>query len=440
MTVAAPQTVQITCPNCRTPFQAQIFSIVDVQQQPILKQALLAGQLNVAVCPRCGSGSMLGVPMIYHDSEKQLCLIHFPQELNASPQEQERYIGDATNILIRSLPADAPRGYLLNPRRFITINSLIEAIFEADGITKEMLDAQRKRVDLIAELANVMQDEAELAQVVEKNKADLNEEFFSTLLAFAQANAQQSQEAGAQMLLALREQVAELAGFDLSEIDGEGDENYDEAQDEAIERLAEVSDEGLEEAVAELRPLIDYSFFQIWTARIETLQRAGDSAEAQRLSDRRARIIELADQMDAKAQEMFEKGTAVLQAVVVADDIEAALRAQGDAVDASFLMVLGVNTEAALHNNNMPLVERFQTVARLAKMIIEEKLSPEDRFISELLNCETPQESTKLMRRNVGKVTPKLIQRLNELADENSNSPDSERLRKFAREAGAMLL
>lgn len=439
MTVAAPQTVQITCPNCRTPFQAQIFSIVDVQQQPILKQALLAGQLNVAVCPRCGAGSMLGVPLIYHDSEKQLCLIFFPQELNASPQEQERYIGDATNMLIRRLPADAPRGYLLNPRRFITLNSLIDAIFEADGITKEMLEAQRKRVDVIAELANAMQDEAELAKAVEQHKAALDAEFFTTLLAFAQANAQQGQEEGARMLLALREQVAKLAGFDLTTIDGEADEDYDAAQTEALERLIKVSDDELEDTVAELRPLIDYSFFQIWTERIEDAQAAGDSAEAQRLTDRRARIIEMVEAMDAKAQAMFEKGTAILQAVVESDDLEAALRAQGDAIDASFLMVLGVNTEAAMHNNNVALVERFQKIAQIAKTIIEEKLSPEDRFISELLSCETPQESTKLLRRNVAKVTPKLIQRLNELADENKNSPDSERLRQFAREAGAML-
>jgi|HigsolmetaAR202D_1030399.scaffolds.fasta_scaffold00090_24 hypothetical protein len=439
MTVAAPQTVQITCPNCRTPFQTQIFSIVDVQQQPILKQALLAGQLNVAVCPRCGAGSMLGVPLIYHDAEKQLCLIYFPQELNASTQEQERYIGDATNLLIRGLPADAPRGYLLNPRRFITLNSLIDAIFEADGVTKEMLEAQRKRVDIIAELANAMQNESELAKVVEKHKAALDADFFMTLLAFAQANAQQGQPDSAQMLLTLRQQVATLAGFDLSTIDGETDENFDAAQNEALERLSKVSDEELEDAVAELRPLIDYSFFQVWTNRIENAQAAGDSAEAQRLTDRRARIIELVEAMDAKAQAMFEKGTAILQAVVDAEDLEAALRAQGDAIDASFLMVLGVNTEAAMHNNNAALVERFQKIAQIAKTIIEEKLSPEDRFISELLSCETPQESTKLLRRNVAKVTPKLIQRLNELADENKNSPDSERLRQFAREAGAML-
>lgn len=436
MAAVAPQAVQITCPNCRNPFRTQIYSLIDVQQQPILKQALLAGQLNVAVCPRCGAGSMLGAPIVYHDAEKQLCLVYFPQELNAPPQEQERFIGDATSMLIRSLPPEAPKGYLLNPRRFITLNSLIEAIFEADGISKEMLDAQRKRVDLIATFADALEDEDKLAQLVAQNKAELDDDFFNTLLAFAQANAQQGQAEGAQMLLTLREKIAELADVDL---ESNGEEDYEAAQDEAVERLAEADDAELEGLLAELRPVIDYGFFQIWTARIEMLQRAGDSAEAQRLTERRARIVELVEKMDQEAQAMFERGTSVLRAVLDAPDIVAALREQGDALDESFLMVAGVNAEAAEHSGNGELAERIRAVAEAAATVIEERMTPEDRFIHQLLSAETPQDSTKLLRRSVAQLTPTLVKRLNELADQQNGTPNGDRLRQLAREAGAML-
>ncbi len=50
---------QITCPNCGTPYSAEVHQIIDVGRQPELKQMLLSGQLNVAVCPSCGAGGQL---------------------------------------------------------------------------------------------------------------------------------------------------------------------------------------------------------------------------------------------------------------------------------------------------------------------------------------------------------------------------------------------
>ena len=46
-------TVPIQCPNCGNQYQAPIRSIIDVGQQPQLRQAFLSGQINVAVCPKC---------------------------------------------------------------------------------------------------------------------------------------------------------------------------------------------------------------------------------------------------------------------------------------------------------------------------------------------------------------------------------------------------
>lgn len=153
MSTPAPQVVQLSCPSCGTPLRAQIFTLIDVGQQPELKNYLLSGQLNMVVCPNCGNVSMLAAPLIYHDPAKQLFFVHFPQQLNASTQDQEKFVGDATSLIMRALPANAPKGYLLAPRRFLSLNSLIEAVLEADGITKEMIEAQRRRVDLIGELA-----------------------------------------------------------------------------------------------------------------------------------------------------------------------------------------------------------------------------------------------------------------------------------------------
>ena len=52
--------------------RAQVFTVIDVGVQPELKNYLLAGQLNVAICPNCGTPAMIAAPLIYHDPAKQL--------------------------------------------------------------------------------------------------------------------------------------------------------------------------------------------------------------------------------------------------------------------------------------------------------------------------------------------------------------------------------
>src|SRR5262245_20021163 len=286
MSAIPPQAIQLTCPNCRAPMRAQLVTLIDVGRQPELKNYLLAGQLNLAVCPNCGTPAMVAAPLIYHDPAKQLFLVHFPQQLNARPDEQERFIGDATQAIMRGMPADAPRGYLLNPRRFLTLNSLVDTILEADGISREMVEAQRARVDLIGLLAEAYeQGEEQLAQVVEQHKDALDYELFATLTAFAEASAQGGRDDSAELLLGLRQKLIELTGVDagaISEPEGE-----DISLDEVIERLADADAVELEEIIGEVRPAIDYGFFEEWTKRIDAAEQAGDTATAEQLTRRR---------------------------------------------------------------------------------------------------------------------------------------------------------
>lgn len=432
-----PQPVQLTCPACGTNFRTGIYTIIDVTQQPELKQLLLGGQLNLAVCPNCGAASMLGAPLVYHDADKQLCLVYFPQELNARPEEQERFIGDSTQVLMSSLPPNASRGYLLTPRRFISLASLIDAILEADGIPREVLEQQRRRVDLISQLASALENEQQLARLVEQHQQDLNYEFFATLSAFIDASAQQKQDESVQMLTHLRDKLVELTGLSIEQ-EGEADADLEDV----IQRLEQASEEELEEVIAELRPAIDYTFFQSWTMRIEALIREGQQDEARRLTDRRARILEAIERMDKEAQAMFEAGAGVLREVLAAPDTKAALEAAGDKIDEAFMLVLSANIAAAQRAGQSDAVARLEEIGQLATEVFNERLTPEERFINELLMAETPQESTRLLRQNAAQVTPDFVKHLNEMADDYEQRGPKEvtdRLRQLAREAGAML-
>jgi hypothetical protein len=437
MPPVAPQPVQINCPACNTPFRAQVHTLVDVTEQPELKATLLSGQLNVAVCPKCGAASMLGAPLVYHDATKQLCLVYFPAELNSQPTEQDRFIGDATSFLMRSQTGDAPKGYLLNPRRFLSLPAMLDAILEADGISREMLDAQRKRVELISQMADMLEDEQRFTALVEANKDAFDIHFFGALELFIESTPPEH-AASRELLINVRERLEAMGYMPVDE----ADEEEQAEREAAIERLQHVADDELEGTVAELRPLIDYEFFQDWTARIEELEGQGQADAATRLTERRARILEYVEELDRQAQALFETGTNILREVLNEADPVAALRARADQVDETLIMVISANLGAAQRTGQDELVHVLETLNQTAIELVQERLSPEERFINELLMAETPQASTKLLRTNVARINAELVNKLNELADQEEklvNKPVADRLRQLAREAGAML-
>lgn len=432
MPPVAPQPVQINCPACGTPFRTAIYTLLDVTQQPELKSLLLSGRINLAVCPNCRTASMLAAPLIYHDASKQLCLVHFPQEMNSRPGEQERFVGEATSFLMRSLPADAPRSHLLAPRRFLTLPSLLDAVLEADGISRETLNRQRAQIELISELAGLLPDDAAFRELVEQRWEELTPEFFATLAAFIEATPPQQAEAQT-MLLQLQERLmAQLGGS-----------THDDAElEQAIDRLIAASDAELEPAVVDLRAMIDYGFYQRWNARIEAAEAAGQHEEAALLDARRARLLTIVEELDLQAQAMFESGSKLFDELFATPDPLTALRERADRVDEAFMMVLSANAAAAQRADRTDLIEQFEQLAEVALGIIQERMSPEDRFINELLSAETPQQATRMLRTSVAKITPDLVKRLNELAtqeEQHANKPIADRLRQLARECAAML-
>ncbi len=59
---------------------------------------------------------MVGTPLMYHDPAKQLAIVYVPMELNMAEAERQRIIGTMTQAVLRSLPEEAPKGYLLQPK------------------------------------------------------------------------------------------------------------------------------------------------------------------------------------------------------------------------------------------------------------------------------------------------------------------------------------
>jgi len=129
-------------------------------------------------------------------------------------------------------------------------------------------------------------------------------------------------------------------------------------------------------------------------------------------------------------------------AVPLINATRTALRANPDQIDEAFFLVLQANLAAAERAGNTAAHERLSEIERLAGEVMQESLSPEDRFINQLLQAEKPQDATKLLRQNPAIITTAFVKRLNELAEQmegDGRKPLGERLRQLGREAGAML-
>lgn len=435
-----PQGVQITCPNCRNVYQTPVFQLIDVGQVPELKTALLSGRVNVAVCPKCGTGGMLATPLVYHDPAKQFFFVLFPAEVRATPQEQEQFIGTLTQLVTKELPANAPKGYLLAPKRFITLNSMLDVILEGEGISKAQLEAQRARSALLGRLLQAGDDEAALAKLVQENREALDYEFFLTIAAYIDAAEQDQDGESLERFTALRDQLVALTGVDLAA--EAGDEIGEADVLAAVDALIAADEQALPALIAEHRPALDYGFFEAVTDRADAARSAGDTAEAERIEAQRTRVLETVEQMDRDAQALFEGAAQTLGAVIEAPDLRAALVEQREDLNEAFLLVVAANIDAAERGGNTVAVERLREIERLAVEVVQESLSPEDRLIGQLLNAETPQAATKLMRQNAAMVNTEFVKRLNGLTtemDEAGRKEIADRMRQLAREATSML-
>jgi hypothetical protein len=113
-----------------------------------------------------------------------------------------------------------------------------------------------------------------------------------------------------------------------------------------------------------------------------------------------------------------------------------------DQLSEAFMLVIAANKDAAMRGNHPEVVGRLEEIERMSVEVVQESLSPEERFIGQLLSAEEPKDATKLLRQNAAKITPDLVKRINELADEmakNGRTEMSDRLRQLGRESASML-
>lgn len=448
--MARPAATSINCPVCRQPFSALLEQLIDVRRDPTAKERLLSGRVNLVTCPHCGYRGMVGTPLVYHDPDKQMAIIYVPMELNMQQTERERLIGDYTNALIRSLPEDAPKGYLLQPKTALTLQGLIDQVLEAEGITQEVLQAERRKIELINQLAEANTQEREVLLQENADLFDLG--FLELLTAASQAASQSNNERGALRLLNVRQYL-----MDNTEA-GQTLRAQQDALMEASQELQALGQNITRESFVELlvrnsdrpekidalgtlgRSLLDYTTFQLITQYVD---RARDAEEKERLSWVRDRLLQINAEYEQQARAVIQRAADTLRMLLQANDIPSTIRNNLDRIDDTFLQVLQVNLEEARKDPaNAEVANRMKQIRDEVLRLIQASAPPEIQFINDLLSLESEQESMSLLHSRQDEVSEELVHVMGDLADQlrtGGNEPAAQRLDVLRAEAERMV-
>ncbi len=386
--------------------QPMTIQVVDVGRDPALKPALLSGRLT-----------NLTAPFLYHDPEKQIAFVLMPMELGMTDMDQQRIIGQMTQSVMRSLPQDAPRAYLLQPRTFFTFQSLVEAILEKDGITPEMLREQQAKADLLRDLMRSASEE-ELRSKARANDALIDGMMFELLNASIEANLDAGREQAAQQLAGLQQILIEetthgkMVGARLAVLEAF---QKNPTRETLVEQLIASPDrETREGLIAVGRHLIDYLFFQILTGRIDS----ATGEEKDRLIALRKEVQDIRDRLDAASRAVMQRKAELINKILGSDKPVETARENAADIDEMFMSVLQANLEEARQRNDQELGRALSAVYQIALQIMAEHQPPEVQIINALMSMKYPEETEKLLNDIKDQVDDRLLLVMGQFAEQ----------------------
>lgn len=424
--------VQTSCPRCKTPVAVDVEQVFDLNADPQAKQRLLSGQVNVIHCPNCGYDGMLGSPIIYHDPEKEFLFTFVPSEMGLAVNEQERLIGPLINQVVNRLPLEKRKAYILRPQTMLTFQTMVEKILEGDGISRQMIDDQQKRLALLQRLLAIPTAESRV-EVIKQEEALIDEDFFNMFARLMEATLAQGDERSAQALSSLQQELVEntAVGHKIQEQSREAQDVIKVLQDASKdgltrEKLVDIfvdiadSDIKLSTITSLVRAGMDYTFFQLLTDRIE----ASPDDKKPGLEAMRDKLLGYIQELDNQRQLQMGQTRKLLDAILASPNPEEALKENFAHVDEYFVQLVEqelANARAAADLNRIANLQKIKTILDEASAP-----PPELAFVEQLLELENYDQRKELMESKVEMITPEFTQMLGGLIaqTEAQHQPD----------------
>jgi uncharacterized protein YutE (UPF0331/DUF86 family) len=422
---------------------ADIDQLFDVGEDPTAKQKILSGAFNLASCPNCGFRGMIATPLVYHDPSKDLLLTYFPPELGLPINEQERIIGPLITRVTNSLPQEKRKAYLLQPQAMFTIQTMVERILAADGITKEMIQAQQERMNLLQGLMNA--SDVSIEQITSKEDARFDSDFYNLLNRLIEASAVNGDQESAKRLGELQKKLLAKTTF------GKQIQEQSKDVEAAIQALQSAGKSLTREKLLEMvikapnetqlsvlvslaRPGMDYEFFRLLSDKIDRARADG----RERLITLRDQLLEMTSAIDKQMEERLLLARKNLNTIVQAKDIKEMMTQNLSLVDEFFVQIFNEEMEAARKAGDLEKISKLRQVEEVV-----DKASappPEVALIQELLEAATSdQELLKKLEEHKNEITPEFMDILSSLLVRTESGEDAELISRMNKVFSAAL-
>jgi hypothetical protein len=417
-------------------------SLIDVVAEPQSKIALLSGNVNTTRCPNCGAPNTVLTPLLYHDSSKDLLISFVPMELGLSKDAQEKAIGDLVRELTTNLPQGAFKGYMLQPKQALTMQGLIEQVLQSDGVTPEMMQAQRERAKLVETFLQT--SEESLPELIKQYDTQIDAQFIQTMTLVIQQLLGEGQQAAAEQLAFVQSRIIELSTY------GQQLAQRAQAQEAIIAEVAEAVNalgdgaqradflnlavqyvgepERLEALVGLVRPVFDYVFFQEMTALIGQ----SPSAERDQLEELREQLLQLTARIDQQAQTVLHESMTLLQALINSPNPDELIQANLPLIDSTFMQVLAANIQEFTRRGDVNATAKLKAIYERVVSVLQSNLPPELRFVNELLNASTDDEARDMIAQRANEFGQSLVSALDAVEQQLTGEPDSPLMERFA--------
>ncbi len=380
--------IQTSCPNCNQPIIAEIYQVVDVKQDPRLKELLLAGALNLAQCPICGFQGQIPVPLVYHDGEKELLLTFTPPDANKTIEEKESALAPLLKQVTENLAPEDRKGYLFQPKAMLTMNNLVKNVLLGDGITEEMIQEQQDQMRLLEKFLSV--EGEQLIKEVRENQEKVDRDFFGLFAEIAQHIVASRDEESIQKIKNLQDVLMEETEIG-REIKAEADEIKEATQSlEALGNnltraslleliLAAPNQERVKAFAGLVRPAMDYEFFQLFTEKIEN----ADDEKRKGMIEKRNLLLKITQEIDKQLDERVAESKKIIEEILNSESLEEALIQNIRNIDQFFIQVVSMELNAAKESKD---AEREEKIRELLQIIQKMTAPPELEIIEAMLN------------------------------------------------------
>ncbi len=433
---------QVTCMNCNRHFDTPIEQVLDVGLDRDAKKRLLMGQVNLAVCPHCGTGGHLNLPFIYHDASKELALIFMPMEAGRTDLERQQAIGTLSRAVMNQVSREERKRYLLNPQVFFTYDSLVKRVLEADGMTEEEIEAQLARDQLFGRLLEA-ETPAQRSALIQENIELVDEQFFQVMAFYAEHLRMAQNPELSQRFSALLEQLYREtpAGREISaRVQALEALNAEPTRDKLIDLLAESDDPVTRKMLLMMgMPLVDYGFFSTLTDLIE---RERDEEKRAHLKGLRQEAMDAREEARRIARDQIRARLELLQDLIASDDLEQSIRERMEEMDQLFYQILNREIHEAEETGNIKRYRQLSEIGNAMQRIAMEGVPPEILLLTMIVQSEEEQDIRRLLEENWEMVTRDLIQLFEQAANDiasRGNKREAERVATALRIARTMV-